>query len=365
MVASGADAEDPSTTLSRTSADHPVSFPYQDGWLGGDAAYSVPLAATKSVWLFGDSFVLRSSDQHEPVPNTRRGAKMVRNCVAISTLDAAKGWQIKYCWGHQDRGEPASFFDSGTEKFWYWPLDGFMHRGTLYLALSMLKDRPGQGVFSFETIGVRLVKIANPLAPPSEWQIEYLKFVDGGSAWPGSAIVIDGDCAKFFTLDDDEARHQQRMILTRVALAQLARPADHLEYLAQDKTWKPGLNRADARVVMPTGSSEMSVRYHPSIQKWVAVTGGGFLSDKIMVRTAAALEGPWSDPKAVYEMPEMNPKIAGFDKDTWGYAVKEHMEFATGNKLLVTYACNSFKFEKLLANMNIYRPQVVWIELPK
>ena len=33
------------------------SFPYDDGWLGGDAAYSIRLSDTRSIWLFGDSFV--------------------------------------------------------------------------------------------------------------------------------------------------------------------------------------------------------------------------------------------------------------------------------------------------------------------
>src|SRR5690606_20414884 len=32
-------------------------FPYRDGWLGGDGAWSVPLSRTRSLWLFGDTFV--------------------------------------------------------------------------------------------------------------------------------------------------------------------------------------------------------------------------------------------------------------------------------------------------------------------
>src|SRR5688572_22589904 len=42
-----------------TSACMP-SFPYKDGWLGGDAGYSIALAPGKSLWLFGDSFVGKS-----------------------------------------------------------------------------------------------------------------------------------------------------------------------------------------------------------------------------------------------------------------------------------------------------------------
>ena len=108
----------------------------------------------------------------------------------------------------------------------------------------------------------------------------------------------------------------------------------------------------------------MSVRYHPGINQWLAVTGGDFLSNKIMMRTAPELTGPWSQWQAVHEFPEMNPKTVGYDQDTWCYAVKEHIEFASSDKLLVTYACNSFKFEKQVANMSIYRPQAVLIAFP-
>src|ERR1051326_1348583 len=76
-----------------------ISFPYKDGWLGGDAAYSVAVSPTKSVWLFGDSFVNPSAGEQRNEAKDRRGAKMVRNSVGVSTLDPNAGWQIEYFWG--------------------------------------------------------------------------------------------------------------------------------------------------------------------------------------------------------------------------------------------------------------------------
>ena len=54
----------------------------------------------------------------------------------------------------------------------------------------------------------------------------------------------------------------------------------------------------------------------------------------------------------------------GYDKDTFCYAVKEHIEF-TENKITLTYACNSMVLSKTMANMNIYRPRAVLLDLPK
>jgi hypothetical protein len=329
------------------------SFPYKDGWLGGDAGYSIALAPRKSLWLFGDSLVGKSG-------STRSGSRFVRNAIALSTCDEQKGWQINYYWGNQKKGEARSFFETNKKKYWYWPLDGFLYRNRLYLAIAKLEDNPKEKIFSFKTAGVVLAKISNLAAPPNQWRVEYSKLTEGSTYYPGSTIVIQGAHAYFFALYEV----QKGMILSRIPLDKLDEPSANLEYLTKDKSWKHGLNGVDAHVVIETGHSEMSVRYHPEIKQWLAVTGGDFMSNKIMVRTAPELTGPWSQMQAVYEFPEMNPKTAGHDTDTWCYAVKEHIEFASANKLLVTYACNSFKFEKMVSNMSIYRPQAVSVDFP-
>src|ERR1700756_4952151 len=68
-------------------------FPYAEGWLGADDAYSVPLADGKSIWLFGDTFV------GDPTTKLRSKSKtMVRNSVGISTCVPGKGCSMQYFW---------------------------------------------------------------------------------------------------------------------------------------------------------------------------------------------------------------------------------------------------------------------------
>ncbi len=56
-------------------------------------------------------------------------------------------------------------------------------------------------------------------------------------------------------------------------------------------------------------------------------------------------------------MPEVPPPA---DERTFCYAAKEHIEFARdSSEMVITYACNSFDFAKLVADMSLYRPQVV------
>ena len=333
------------------------NFPYKDGWLGGDAAYSIPLSAGKSLWLFGDSFIAGTSQ------NSRDGAHFVRNSIAISTCDVQKNWHIQYYWGQPNHSTPTAFFNSKTNNYWYWPLDGFLYGGHLYVAIAKLKNKPNEKLFSFETVGVYLAKISNLSFPPNQWKVEYMKLTEGVAYYPGSTIVLQDNYAYFFTVHEDLARKHSHMILCRLPLSKLDKPAAHLQYFAKDRSWKRGLNGGDASVVIETGHSEMSVRYHSEFKQWLAVSGGGFLSNKIMLRTAPALTGPWSQQQVIYEIPEMSSTNPWRDADTWCYAVKEHSEFSWANKLSVTYACNSTKPEKLIANMDIYHPQTVAIEL--
>jgi hypothetical protein len=346
-------------TLSDTSptSDCRPEFPDQDGWLGADAAYSVPLEPGKSLWLFGDTFVADSSITNRSV------AKFVRNSIGVSTCDPSDGWRIKYHWAGQGSASPRAFFDSETEEYWYWPLDGFAHDGSVYVALAIMRDKPEERLFSFESIGVHLVKVSGLAEPPRDWRFDYRALVEGPTVSPGSSIVLNEGHVYLFSLYDEPVEQARHMILGRLPTKGLDSPAAHLEYFAKDRTWKAGLNANDALAVIEPGHSEMSVRHNEEIDKWVAVSDGGFLSDRIMLRTSAELTGPWSKWRPVHRFSEMSPTHPLYDRDTWCYAVKEHVEFSGGGSILVTYACNSVELHKQIADPAIYRPQAVLIDL--
>jgi hypothetical protein len=115
---------------------------------------------------------------------------------------------------------------------------------------------------------------------------------------------------------------------------------------------------------MTPGSSELSIRYHPELNRWLAVMfKQGMFSREIQLRSAPAPTGPWSEGQVIYTVPEMRPDAPGYDKDTFCYAGKEHPEFERGD-LVFTYACNTFNVSKLPAEMNIYFPRAVRMPMP-
>ena len=343
------------------------AFPYQDGWLGGDAAYSVPLPVgagsgeERTLWLFGDSFVGRKNQK------VRGGTKMVGNSIGVSTCRDGR-WEIRYLWNEMHSGgdERAYFHGDG---FRYWPLDGFVHKGRVHVFLAKVRN-VDDGGFGFDYFGVRVARISKISRPPEDWSVDILQLTDDDFVFPGVSVNVQGDHAVLYSVIDGPGLKGHHMILTRVALNSFegddADPSVTLEYLGTDGKWHPGLERKKARVVMENGHTELSVRYHPPTRQWIALkNGGGFPAQGVLLRTAPALEGPWTEGKILHRFEETSGAGGETDRDTFCYAVKEHPQFRKGREILITYACNSFKFGKLAENLGIYRPVPVRITLPQ
>ena len=328
-------------------------------WQGADDAYSIPLPDGRDVWIFGDTLY---GPERLVVGEDPR---MTHSTIGISTCDAKAGWHITYSVKRDAKGEPASFFVPKDPTHWYWAMDGFYARGSLWVTLLCVKPAatPQPWALNFQTCGADLARISNPGDDPQKWKITYSPLVaDWVKAYPSATALVEGDYAYIFALYEAGNRP---MLLTRIPLSGLKRPVEHLEYLDADNTWEPGLVPAKAKEVMHLGSSEMSVRYHPELKEWVAVLiDPAILSGKIYLRTAPEFTGPWSDGTVIYHIPEM---IAGpqHDKDTFCYAGKEHPEFEAGGEVLFTYVCNTFSVLKLMTELNIYYPQVVTVPMPK
>lgn len=332
------------------------AFPFQDGWWGADAAYSIPLPDGRSVWIFGDTLygdkrVVNGSDP-----------RMTRNSIGVSRCNSKAEWQLQYTIRRGADGKEQDFFQAQSKGTWYWALDGFAHGNNVWVTLLCIRNarekRPDG--FDFETCGADLARLSNLDADPQQWKVDYFPLVkDGVAAYPSSTAVVDGDYAYLFALYEKDARP---MLLTRIPLKGLDAPATNLQYLSKAGTWKSGIKPDDAMAVMANGASEMSVRYHPDRKQWLAVMKSPDLtSDAVLLRSASQIAGPWSDGEAIYHIPELDPY--GHDKSVFCYAGKEHPEFAEPGSLLITYVCNTMKVPDVATNLKIYVPKVVRIPL--
>jgi hypothetical protein len=355
------------------------SFPYQDGWLGGDGAYSVPLSSARTLWLFGDTFV------GAPGQRDREGAQFVHKSIALSECGADGRFHVRYFWGAGEDGAQAFLEREG--EGWWWLFGGFLHAGDLYVGLLEVQNAEPWGALSlpFHFSGRALARVRDPSGAPQTWQVEVLPLTRGGQALPLSAFAIDGGYLYLFGFRAGPDGKLPR-ILARLPLARLgAAPADlggALETFVGEGGWVPGFVPDKAQVLMSDNASEMSVRRDSESGRWIAVYNypdvpGAFPkvppSDAVYARTAERIEGPWSERELIFRIPELAAARGG-DPHTGCYAAKEHPQFSLPGSLTFTYVCNLFGgkkedpfaiLERLKHQMDLYRPVAVSVTLPE
>ena len=361
-------------------------FPLEQGWLGGDSAYSVslepladpsrdaPIETIPTLWLFGDSFIGRSG------ATDRRGSTFVHNSVARSRCRPDGHFEIDYGWGRDPEGEPAAVFDPGVEDRHWWPFDGFVLDGVLHVGLLRVAST-GDPTAPFRPVGVDLGRIANPRDAVSAWELEVRPLSRGDVALPAGAFWRDGGHLYLFGFfREPSGRHPRFLVrLPLKALRRFEAPLSaELETLAPGGEWLPGLAPGSAEILMADDATEMSVGRDPATGLLRAVysfpyqSGAGrepLPSSVVYTRTAKRPEGPWSEPRALFVIPDLREDAAeGHDPAKRCYGAKAHPRFGTPARMVVTYVCNLMPLPgldphevmgRLLDDLGLYRPRVV------
>lgn len=317
-------------------------FRTESDFLGADAAYSVPLAPGRTLFLFGDTFVATSPAR------VRSESRMVRNTVGIvegADPSTATFTPILPC---DPDGVPQSFFAERGDA-WLWPMHGArIEGGPLILFLSRVVSDPGG--LGFRADGAVAVAIDDPDADPIQWTPRDLALPD--PPFPllfGVATLIEGEHLYVYAVREP-GNHD--IYLVRYPLAD-ARRGD----LAAPEWWVEGERFGDVEAgalrVMDDGATELSVSAHDG--RFVAVQTRGFGGTTIATRSAPRPEGPWTALVDAYRPPES-------DRDgVIVYAAKAHPELS-GADLVVTYAANDLDFASLVADASLYFPRFVRLD---
>src|ERR1700722_17825620 len=379
LAARTATRPDANHSANSVSPQSSAGLKYQQGWLGADDAYSIPLGDGRSLWVFGDTFI-------GATPDATRGpsSAFIRNSIAITSCAAGK-CSIEYFWGHKD-GKPDSMF-SIPGPDWLWPMDGVVQDGTLYIGMMQMHVENGGGAMGFGFSSILLASIPNYTAPPDQWKVSYQQLNKNGDAIPGISIVVrqgpggnpdpsnprGADYAYFFTLVQGKGLGTQHMGLIRILLNQLnnaARPGSSAwEYLRADSTWAAwnGTETTlpkNSAVLLKPGATEMTVRYHEATKQWLAIYPIAFQQEAVYSLTDSITRG-WKTSRTLYDYPEMKTANANYTPHVFCYAVKEHGEFEKPGQLVFSYACNSTEEKEVLQNSYLYHPVVVTLPFPK
>ncbi len=326
-----------------TDAD--LAFHGEPRWLGGDGAYSIELDDDRVLWLFGDSFIATSDAL------SRGEAEMVRNSIAVQRGRDPRTATMRFQWGVDPDGSPASFFAERADT-WHWPGHGArLDDGSVVVFLSVL--RASDAGLGFTAAGYRVAILGET---NGTWQVDT---IDAPTipfdAVPGAAVVRDAGylvtVAPRFDGDHDA-------YLARFREMDLSRGVAEPEWWEGERWIEQSALRGAPAIVIPGAGTECSL-HHDGALGWVHVATRGFGAATIVVRTAPAITGPYSDPVEVDVLP---PPA---DDSDIVYAGKAHPELDADGALAVTYATNTLDFGRLVRTRELYWPRFVRLRLTR
>ena len=215
-------------------------------------------------------------------------------------------------------------------------------------------------IFTFSLLGYTLAKISNPNDKPNKWKIEYIPLPDFGNPYLEIGPHVKLDNYIYFFVN----RYHKAQVLVRKQLKFIDNPEKPFEYYALNKTWKEGLDTNDMDTIV-NGFRSTTVNYHPEMKQWVMICDIKFMDNKINMRTAPELTGPWSEEIIIYEIPEITPGNSSYTESNFCYSPRECIQNydPIKHEMLITYDINNPNFFEINANPKIYTPKVIKIQL--
>jgi len=313
----------PYPALTRLFAQQPVT----NNWSGGDAAYSIVLRPGRTLWLFGDSLIGTVKG------NTRSNSTMVHNAIAIEESKSKAPGKLTFFYGTKinksGKLNSAGFFPCPDPGDYYWPGDGFIANGKLYLFMHVVRtDRKLAAPFQFELRSDHLLTVSNPQDSPDHWRCQIAPYNSSAKRFLyGSACIKDNKYAYIFCTNGGVSFtfFKHPVCLGRIALNQAENlPANKLEWWSDH--WRPDIAFLDT--LFEDGASEMSVTKIEGLSGYFAFY---IPADKqaLMMRHAPKVEGPWSRRQLVFCFPKG-------DRQIFYYSAKAHPQYLKSKGEIVT-----------------------------
>ena len=308
------------------------------GWTGGDGAYSIPLPDGRLLWTFGDTFLGTVNEDY-----TRNGP-LINNTFVIQDGD-----QLTTLYGGTEENPEAYVRPLDNPNHWYWPADGIVLDGKLYMFMSRIRSTGEIGIFSFEQVGTDLTVFSLPgLEMIGQYQVARTdQYLMGVNLYREENFVyVYGTRSTF----------RKNAVLARF---DTSNPLDirYWDGEGWSDTFVPDVylkkgNGENLRVSNQLTVFKQGDDYRLLVQD-------DFAGSEIRVYTSDSPTGPWFSPQIVYETPE-----TGLDNgNLWTYNAYAHPHIEHPEKgILVTYSVNTFDFWSLFQDARIYRPRFLWVK---
>lgn len=300
------------------------------GVTGTDCASSLLLPAGDSLWIFGDTV----EGEFESIRKLDLTNLRSNTAARTPRQDLSRGIQefqfLADSTGKRPRQIVPFAADEDPSRHRIWAVHGLTLDRTLYLYYHRITLLKGVDVFAnFKLDGMGIAKGA-----VDEFEFTRLTAPDGTREfWKG-----DQPGFGVFVLKADNYVYLWGSLMTQMFLARTK--SDRIEdftsyeYLVETPTRAAPAGAARwSRKFEPSAPlfdsvpNEMSGAYNSHLQKYLAIHSL-HRENKIVMRTADNIVGPWSEPELIYR-----PKRIGTDDLI--YAAKEHPELARDNGRII------------------------------
>lgn len=308
------------------------------GWTGGDGTASVALPDGRSVWFFGDSFL----GSVRPDRSRPDETPMIRNCLVVQT-----GNRLKTLHGGS-AASPRAWIRPDCAAQWYWPADGTVDAGKLWLFLWRFEST-GTGGWDWRWVGTDLAVLSLPeltlvstTAIPGRHRVMY-----------GAAVVETPEFLYIYGVED--LRAGRRVHLARTSRGSLLQAWQYFD----GGGWTPEAGRS-APIHRGT-ANQFSVVVLSDRYLLITMDDRHPFGRNIVAYTAATPAGPWQTrPNALlYRVPL---PAAG----TAAYNAVAHPQFTQHGRWLISYNLNAVADPAAVyRDADLYRPYFLRVDLER
>lgn len=352
-------------------------------WKGSDGAITVNLGRGKTLWLFGDTWIRGLAEDAGAGTGSSHGSNrspqtMINNSIAIEarpirengshtfvgmkdTFDRLKvGDNTWTFWYRGTPDKPESMFKPKENGAYYWPGCGATNSSDK-LFLIMKKIRPKENadpLFAFDWFGEDLVVVKNRDIPPSGWTYSAKSISsERHEVQFGLGCMSDDNYLYSLCYLQETPNAQKKTILARISWSDLE-DAKNWEYscgadASPKSSWQKDFRLA--KNLFADGAPEMSLSYHPWFKCYICVYQAP-LSKLVVARFARKIEGPWSAPMSLFDVPSIQ-RADG--KAALIYAGKAHEHMFEKDRIGFTYCANPGGIKDHEENPQIYYPTAI------
>lgn len=302
---------------------------YGNGWTGSDATYSLALPDGRIMWMFGDTFLGTVT-----AGRTRSEAPFIRNSVIVQTGDRMETFH------GGTSNAPRAFIQPDLTQNWYWPLDATIYEGKIQWLLGELGSSGSGGAWDFAYRGFDLAILD---VVTLEVQTRYRK-VDLPDISYGSCLLEDDQYTYIYGIKTKGLSKTAH--LARAPGGDLERPwtyYDGSRWVENPSHFVIANHVSDQFSVLKEGSTYYLITHEP------------YFSRRIQIMQAPAPEGPWTNRRTLYCTPENTDQIFTYNSFV-------HPELAENGELRISYNINSFNFNDLFNNADLYRPKFIRVD---